>query len=402
MAGITGIGTTYTLPNYHGELLAITPADTPFLTAIGGVSGAGQTTSTAFEWQTYDLRDPSQPAVLEGATAPTAQERARANVSNVCQIHQEKVSVSYTKQAAMGQYATPGSAPFRSMDGVDNPVTSELDWQVQQALKTVALDVNWSFINGKLNVPTDNTTARKTRGLIQACASNAVSKATSTLTGGTGATDLITLTHSFSVNDKVVFTDTGTATNLVAGRTYYVVLINTTVSFKVSATQGGTPIQVGTSTGIAVLKPQTAATTNTDIEAFIQGVYDNGGMSGENATLVVNSSQKRGITAAYAAAYGKAMPYNGTRNIAGVAVDLLLTDFGTLNILLDRHVPQDAIIAATLDQIRPVFLEVPGKGVFFEEPLAKTGASDEAQIYGEIGLDYGNEKAHGVLRGLAV
>ena len=31
------------------------------------------------------------------------------------------------------------------------------------------------------------------------------------------------------------------------------------------------------------------------------------------------------------------------------------------------------------------------------EPLAKTGASDDVQIYGEIGLEYGNEKAHGCL-----
>ena len=29
MAGTTGIGTTFSLPNYHGELLAITPAETP-------------------------------------------------------------------------------------------------------------------------------------------------------------------------------------------------------------------------------------------------------------------------------------------------------------------------------------------------------------------------------------
>lgn len=404
MSGITGIGTTYTLPNYHGELLALTPADTPFLTAIGGLNGGGATKSTAFEWQTYDLRDPSQPAVLEGATAPTAQERVRGNVSNVCQIHQEKVSVSYTKQAATGQYATPGSAPFRSLDGIENPVSDELSWQTIQALKSIALDVNWSFINGKINVPTDNTTARKTRGLIQACSSNVVSKAAATLTGATSATDLITVTHALSVNDKVVFTDTGTiaGTPVVAGRVYYVVLVNTTVSFKVSATLGGSPITLGTATGISLVKPQTAALTNVDIESFIQGVYDNGGMGGENATLAVNSSQKRAITAAYAAAYGKALPFNGTRNIGGVAVDTVLTDFGTLNVLLDRHIPQDAIIAVTLDQVRPVFLEVPGKGVFFEEPLAKTGASDEVQLYGEIGLDYGNEKAHGVLRGLAV
>lgn len=58
MAGITGIGTTFTLPNYHGELFGITPADTPLLSAIGGLTGGRRASSTAFEWQTYDLRNP--------------------------------------------------------------------------------------------------------------------------------------------------------------------------------------------------------------------------------------------------------------------------------------------------------------------------------------------------------
>jgi len=401
MSGITGIGTTFGLPNYHGELLALTPAETPFLTAIGGLSGGGQTTSTAFEWQTYDLRDPSQPANLEGATAPTAQGRARANVSNVVQIHQEKVSVSYSKQAAMGQYATPGSAPYRSLDGAVNPVTNELDWQTMQALKTIALDVNWSFINGKQNVPTTNAAARKTRGLIEAVTTNVTSKAALTYTGASTATDTITVTHALNDGDKVVFTDTGAATNIVAGRVYYVVNKSTTVSFKVAATSGGTAITLGTAT-VSLVKPWATTLDLPVLETFVQGVYDNGGLNGETATFLVNSTQKRALSAAYAAAYGKALPFSGTRNIGGVALDTVLTDFGTFNILLDRHVPQDAIIACSLDQIRPVFLEVPGKGVFFEEPLAKTGASDEVQLYGEIGLDYGNEKAHGVLRGLAV
>ncbi|MFD7046402.1 DUF5309 family protein, partial [Rhodococcus jostii] len=89
-------------------------------------------------------------------------------------------------------------------------------------------------------------------------------------------------------------------------------------------------------------------------------------------------------------------------DIAGVAAQTLETDFGRLNIVVDRHVPQDAIIVTSLDQLRPVFLNIPGKGVFFEEALAKTGSSDDVQIYGEIGLEYGNERAHGILRGLKV
>jgi len=401
MSGTTGIGTTFSLPNYHGELIAITPSDTPFLSAIGALNNGGkQATSTAFEWQTSDLRDPSQPAVLEGAAAPTAQERVRANVVNVCQIHHEAVAVSYSKQAAMGQYSTPDSAPYRTPDGRPNPVANELDWQTEQALKTIALDVNWSFINGKQNIPTTNSGARKTRGIIEAVTTNATSVAAATLTDATTATDTITITHALNNGDKVVFTDTGDATGVVAGRVYYVVSKSTTVSFKVSLTSGGAAITLGTAT-VSLVALRTAALTNVEVETLIQGVYDNGGMRGDGATLLVGSAQKRAITAAYATAYGKAMPYNGTRNIAGVAVDVLLTDFGPLNVLLDPHVPQDAIIPVQLDQVSPVFLNIPNKGVFFEEPLGKVGASDQVQLYGEIGLEYGNEKAHGILRGLA-
>ena len=152
------------------------------------------------------------------------------------------------------------------------------------------------------------------------------------------------------------------------------------------------------------VKAVTRAATATDIvviEDFVQQVYDNGGLSEQGtATFIANSRQKRAISAAYASAYGKHVMAD--RNVGGVDVQSVVTDFGTLNIMLNRFVPQDAIILCSLEQLAPVFLEVPGKGHFFAEPLAKTGASDEVQLYGEVGLAYGNEKAHGVLRGLAV
>jgi hypothetical protein len=72
-----------------------------------------------------------------------------------------------------------------------------------------------------------------------------------------------------------------------------------------------------------------------------------------------------------------------------------VTDFGTVNVMLSPFVPQDAILAVALSECKPVYLEVPGKGHFFAEPLAKTGASDEVQLYGEVGLAYGNERDHG-------
>jgi len=400
MAGITGMGTTFNLPNYHGELFSLTPSSTPFLSAIGGLTGGGQTSAVEFEWQTSDLRDPSQRVKVEGAAAPTAEQRVRANVRNVAQIHQEKVSVSYTKQATNAQVTTPSSAPYRGVDG-SNPVTNELDWQVVEALKSIALDVNWSFINGVYANPTTNSTPRKTRGILAAVTTNRITKGTS-VTGLSSATDTITETATALVDgDEIVFTSTGDATNIVAGRVYYVVS-KATNTFKVATTPGGTALTLGTSTSnINYTKPWSTALTPVHVGDLMQMAYDNGGISEqETATLVVNSRQKRALSTAYAEAYGKFQ--ETSRTVGGVNVDTITTDFGVLNVMLDRHMPQDTLLVCSMEQLMPVFLNTPGKGVFFEEPLAKTGASDDVQLYGEIGLKYGAETAHAVMTGLAV
>lgn len=396
MAGITGLGTTYNLPNYTGILHQLSPSATPLFSAIGGLNGGGQTTSTEFEWQTFDLRSPGQNTQVEGATAPTAAERVRANVSNVTQIHQSKVSIAYSKLGAFGQKAG-------SNNDLANPIRSELDWQIAQELKQMLLDVEWSFINGVYSKPGSNSTARQTRGLIPAITTNVINKSTVSYSGGTSATDTITVTHALSVNDAVVFTAVAgaAASVIVPGRVYFVQSVSTTVSFKIAATLGGAAITVGTGTGIALRRPQASASTPDTINEIAQLVWDNGGIQNlDAATLLVNSTQKRAISAAYAAAYGKFV--ETTRNIGGVNVSSVVTDFGTLNVMVSRHVPADSIVVTSLDLLRPVYLETPGKGHFFAEPLAKTGASDDVQLYGEIGLAYGPEIAHGIITGLDV
>lgn len=313
MAGITGLGTTYNLPNYTGILHSLTPADTPFFSAIGGLTGGGQTDSIEFEWQTYDLRAAGQNAKLEGADAPTGQERVRANVSNIVQIHHETVEVSYTKLAAT-----------QSKSGVNNaernPVTNELDWQVEQMLKQMVRDIEFSFLRGVYNKPADNTVARQTRGLLEAI-----------------------------------------VTNVVAGGA--------------------------------------AALTEDMILDLLQSVWDNGGIQeSETATLICGSVQKRALTKIFITDknYEEA-----SRTVGGVHVQTIETDFGRLNIMLDRHMPADTIAVASLEQCMPVYQEIPGKGHFFAEPLARTGAKDRTQLYGEVGLYYGNERAHGKITGLA-
>jgi hypothetical protein len=399
MAGITGLGTTYNLPNYVGELFMLTPEDTPLLSSIGGLTGGKAVNSTSWTWQTSDQRDPSNRQRLEGATAPTAEERVRANVTNVVEIHQEQVSVSYTKQAATAQITTPSSAPYQVNADQNNPIQRELDWQVERALKMIALDVNWTFINGTFVQPTSNSTARQTRGLLSAITTNRIAKGTSV--SATTATTVVTATGSgVATNDKIVFTNTSTATNIVAGRTYYVTTIDAN-TFNVSTSQGGSALTLGTATGLSFTKLSTSTLANTQINDLLQLAYDNGGISDQfTATLLCNSAQKRAITVAYASEY--AAFHETSRNVGGVNMTTIITDFGTLNVMMDRHMPQDTIAAVSLEQLSPVFLEVPGKGHFFEEPLARTGASDNVQLYGEIGLEYGNERAHAVMTGLKI
>ena len=401
MPGITGQGTTYNLPNFVGELFQITPEATPLLSAIGGLTGGVSVKSTEKEWQIEDLRDNDQNVALEGANAPAGQSRVRSNVTNVAEIHHSAVETSYTKQGTQNKTSTAG------VEGT-NPIANEHDHQVMNELKAVAKDVNHAFWNGEYNKPADNTTARKTRGLLQAITTNRIVYSNGGVelgatVPGTSATDTITMTHSFTAGDKVVFTARGGLTSIVIGRVYFVQSVSTTVSFKIAATLGGAAITVGTGTGIKAIPVSTSAPVLDTYNSLFQRAYDNGGLGDVvNATIACNSSQKRNLTATYASAYAKSDPLSGTRNVGGVNLTTIETDFGTLNIMLDRQLPQDALAIVSLEQLAPFFLEVEGQGHFFEEPLAKVGSATRSQLYGEIGLEYGNEKAHAQLRGLPV
>lgn len=393
MAGITALGTTYNLPNYTGMLFGLTPADTPFFSAIGGLTGGGQTTSSQFEWQTYDLASAAQNVVLEGADAPTLEGRVRANVTNVCQIMQRAVGVSYTKLATFGAKAGINNE-------ATNPVRNELDWQIEQALKEMVRDIDYSFINGTYQLPVDNTTARQTRGLLAAISTNSVTA--ETIVGDGASTweaddEVITeASHGLAVNDRVRIAITSGATGASAGY-FYVKTVPSANTFTVSTSKGGSTQAISADGVVDVYKQNVVSVTK--LGDLMQAIYDSGGITEqETATIVCNSAAKRQISSAYAEYAGKFT--ETTRNVGGVNVDTIVTDFGVLNVMMDRHMPQGTLAVVSLEQCTPVFVEIPGSGHFFAEPLAKTGATDRVQLYGEVGLMYGNEKAHGKLTGL--
>ena len=314
-------------------------------------------------------------------------------MSNVVQIHQEKVSVSYSKLAATGAKAGINNDQ-------PNPIGNELDWQVEQMLKQMARDVEFSFIGGTYQSPVNNSTARKTRGIISAISTNVSDvkgAALPTVTGTASTNKIASTSHGLNNGDSVVFTALTGGAGLSTGVGYFVVNKGTN-DFEVSTVKGGAAVDFTTDVSAATAYKLTAMTT-AHVNEAIQRVYDNGGMDG-STTLLVNSNQKMALTSVFASAYGKFV--ETSRTVAGVSVDQLQTDFGILNVMLSRFVPKHQVLVAQLGQCAPVFLEVPGKGHFFAEPLAKTGSSDDVQLYGEVGLAYGNEKAHGLLSGLAL
>lgn len=394
MAGITGQGTTFNLPNFVGELFGISPEDTPFLSAIGGLTGGRPTKAKRFEWEFYDLRAPGDRATrLEGANAPTAEARVRSNAYNVLQIIQEAVEVSYTKIAA-----TAHLDPLVVTGEGSNPVTNEMDWQLAQALKSVALDTNWSFLNGTFAEPADNTTPRKTRGILQAVATNEVALLSTPDVGGdiTGAnaTDLVTSAsaHGLAVGDTFQFTVLNGGTGAVVSTRYFVVQVPSTTTFKFSATRGGAVLNFTTDITTGSRISVYAKVSSESIGNAMQSAYENGGLQlGETRVALVGPLQKRRLTKALITDSGY---QEATRNVGGVNLSVIETDFGPLSIMMDRQMPAGTILFASLEDIAPVMLEIPDKGFLFVEPLAKVGSAERSQIYGEIGLEYGNERKH--------
>ncbi len=315
MGAVSGQGTTYNLPNYHGELFAVTPSETPFLSAIGGLNGAVPTVGKEFEWQTYDRRTTSaNNVVVEGAAAPTAAERSRSNVTNVVEIHQSAIEVSYTKQAAVHQYAGI------NIGVADNPVTDELAWQINVELESMAVDVEKSFLTGAYQNPANNATARQTRGLLTA------------------------ITTNVSANGGV-----------------------------------------------------NRALTKALVDGLLVTAFNNGAKFPQATTvLMVPPNQKVNVSNIYSTSTLNAP--TPSRNIGGVAVDTLVTDFGTFGVMVNRWMTNTQLAIVDLSVCRARFLNIPGKGLLFAEPLGKTGAAEKWQLYGEIGLEYGPETYHAVLK----
>lgn len=300
--------------NYAGMLFSKSNKKTPFLNMISG--HRKYTQSVEFiTGQFYENEDAEIPAISETAslTAPTATGVTRSQKTNVTQIFQKTVSISYAKQSNMATLSGVNLA-----GQVANP-TSELDFQIARKMETLGRSIEKTFIQGTYNKATKDTEVNSTRGMNEAITTNVVA--------GAGAPLDIWL-----VNDaqQKIYDNQGDISNLY--------------------------LWVDT----------------TGLNQLNGNAIENGMKMGE----------------AYYDAYG-------------VQVRDLILPLGIVHIALGEFIPAGTAFLFNFNVIGPVEQPVPGKGNFFYEPLAKTGASESGQIFGQIGLDHGPEWMHAKITGLS-
>ena len=301
-------------PNFSGMLFRKGVEKTPFSTIIG--ANRGYTNHVEFvTGQYYNSIQGSQPAISESAslTAPAANVATRSQLTNVTQIFQETVSVSYAKESNMGTMSgvnVAGQTP--------NP-QSELEFQISRAMAKIAQDIEYTFINGAYNKATNDTEINKSRGILTAITTNVINA------GGDGMTR------------KVI-----------------------SKALMAIAAAGG------------------------DISNIVVG------MPAIHLAQLDYDANQNGMTA---------VPRE--RNINGLQIQTILTPFGAVGVQLMETIPVGTAIVFNPTIMRPMEMNVPNKGNFFLEPLAKTGAGDNYQIFGQIGLDHGCEWLSAKITGLS-
>jgi len=313
---VMGLGTSWNLPNYAGELFSADATQTPLLSMTGGLTGGRQTDNLEFPTAVlYDYPQAEQPEISEqeSAQAPQARHAVTAQETNVVQIHQEVIDLSYvalSNRHRMSGLNTAGQAPTYE---------DERLFQVRHKLIKVARDVEHSFINGVHQKASNAGEANQTRGLLE-------------------------LTQSY-----VQFNASGEGLSAELLRQLYRAMANA-------------------------------------------GAYFN------DMVMFLPAFQKQQLTEVYAKQIGMNLPMS--RRIGGLNISQVETDFFHMGIVWNRFVPPDTILLVDVAHVAPVFQVVPGKGVLFTEELAKTGASERLQLFGQIGLAHGAGFLHASIHGL--
>ena len=146
--------TTGTTPNYQGLLFEAARQKTPLLSMIGGLGNGRITTNQEFPTAVlYSTEAAEQPAISETAsmTAP--------EITSI---------VSYNRLANSGRLASDAKSLTAGI-GIQQP--DEMAFQRSAKLQKLAKDLEYTFLNGTYQYAANDSTAAKTRGMLELCAS---------------------------------------------------------------------------------------------------------------------------------------------------------------------------------------------------------------------------------------
>ncbi len=132
--------------------------------------------------------------------------------------------------------------------------------------------------------------------------------------------------------------------------------------------------------------------TEAVLNACLRAVWEQS--AGMIDTILVGGAQKRKINDFLSNSRLYAAGEERMRN----QVSVYESDFGVQRVILSRWVPADTLLL--LDSSRIGVVPLQGRS-FHYKPLAATGDSETGMVLGEYTLEFKNENAHAMLRGLA-
>lgn len=130
------------------------------------------------------------------------------------------------------------------------------------------------------------------------------------------------------------------------------------------------------------------------LKTVLQSCWDEGG---DPDTIMVGAFNKQAMSAFVGG--GTSGPaqrvVDGMSKTVTAAIDVYVSDFGSLNVIPARHMVQSSMLVLQMDMWAMASL-----AEFQETPLAKTGDSDRVQLLSEYTLEARNEKSSGIVADL--
>lgn len=124
-----------------------------------------------------------------------------------------------------------------------------------------------------------------------------------------------------------------------------------------------------------------------DVKNTVKTLWTAGMATGQYIAMC-NADIKEMIDALYDGKYS----YIAQESLFGLVVSSIATNYGTIKLVLNRHMPVNQLVVFDPNYLKISYLRQP---VF--EPLAKTGDSIQGQVISELTLKVLNQKAIGVL-----